>query len=100
MTKIINFKDKLENKREVQQFLGIINYASDHLKDLPKLRKPLQELTKNKPFVWTEEHEKCIKTFKERVKTLPKHRILIETDHLELFTDASDIGLGSSPHSI
>lgn len=95
VTKIVNFKDKLENKKEVQQFLGIINYASDHIKDLPKLRKPLQELTKNKPFGWTKEHENCIKILKEKVKDLPKHRIPIETDHLELYTDASDIGWGA-----
>ena len=46
VSKIVNFKEKLENKKEVQQFLGIINYASEHIKDLPQLRKPLQELTK------------------------------------------------------
>ena len=95
VSKIQNFKEKLENKKEVQQFLGIINYAANHIKDLSQLRKPLQELTKNKPFEWKEKHEKTIKLLKEKVINLPKHRIPIETDQLELFTDASDIGWGA-----
>lgn len=95
-TKIKNFKETLENKKEVQQFLGIINYASDYIKDLPKLRKPLQDLIKkNRIFEWTKEHTNIIKLLKTKVENLPKLRLPKDTDQLELFTDASDIGWGA-----
>ena len=95
-TKIKNFKETLENKKEVQQFLGIVNYASDYIKDLPKLRKPLQELIKkHNKFEWTEEHTNTIKSLKTKVDNLPKLRLPKEDDLLELYTDASDIGWGA-----
>ena len=95
-TKIKNFKETLENKKEVQQFLGIINYASDYIKDLPKLRKSLQELIKkNKKFDWEQEHTDAIKLLKTKVENLPKLRLPKDDDQLELYTDASNIGWGA-----
>ena len=95
-TKIKNFKEILENKKEVQQFLGIVNYASDYIKDLPKLRKPLQDLIKkNKTFEWKEDHTNAIRALKTKVENLPKLRLPKDSDQLELFTDASDIGWGA-----
>lgn len=96
VTKIVNFKEKLETKKEVQQFLGIVNYASDYIKDLPILRKSLQNLIKKQnKFEWTKDHTLAIQNIKAKVKNLPKLRLPKPDDQLELFTDASDVGWGA-----
>ena len=43
-----------QNRKEVQQFLGLANYYRRFVKDFALISKPLQRLTeKNAPFEWT-----------------------------------------------
>lgn len=35
--KISRFPDELSSRKQIQQFLGIINYAADHIQNLSKL---------------------------------------------------------------
>ena len=46
LEKITSFPNKLIDKKQVQSFLGILNYASDFIKNLAELRKPFQNLLK------------------------------------------------------
>jgi len=39
--KIINFPDKLQDRKQVERFLGCINYISDFIPNLAWLRGPL-----------------------------------------------------------
>jgi len=46
LKKIENFAEKIEYRKQLERFLGCLTYASDFIKDLAKLRKPLQQKLK------------------------------------------------------
>lgn len=55
LEKISGFPNKLKDKKQVQSFLGILNYASDFIQNLASFRKPFQELLKkDKIFAFNE----------------------------------------------
>ena len=44
------------NKQEVQQFLALVNYYRQFIKNCSEVSKPLYQLTEqNRPFKWTEQ---------------------------------------------
>ena len=84
------------NLKELQSFLGAVNYLSKFIPTLSSLRNPLSGLCKkNSEYMWTGTHEKAFQTIKQAVcdttmlcyydKDLP---IFIEVD-------ASGQGLGA-----
>ena len=46
--KITNFLDKLVDRKQVEQFVGCINYISDFIPNLAWLRGPLQDRLKKR----------------------------------------------------
>ena len=80
-----------KNVKELQSFLGSVNYLSKFIPHLPSFRKPLQDLLKSSnEFVWLKVHHEAIKTLKNAIvkdvmlkyfdSNLP---IYIETDALK-----------------
>ena len=58
LKKIRDFPEKLTNRKQLQRFLGMLNYAEGFIKILANLRKPLIKLTSEKQrFEFTKEHE-------------------------------------------
>ena len=56
LDKIKDFPEKLSDRKQLQRFLGILNYAEGFIKNLADLRKPLRRLTSEKnKFVFTKE---------------------------------------------
>ncbi|RVW39314.1 polyprotein [Vitis vinifera] len=92
-TKINLFQTK--DKKQLQHFLGSLNYVSDFIQDLSQLCAPLRQRLKKNPVPWNEDHTKIVKIVKSRVKTLP---CLALADHKAfkiVETDASDIAYES-----
>ncbi|WJZ89861.1 hypothetical protein VitviT2T_009049 [Vitis vinifera] len=88
------FPDEIKDKKQLQRFLGSLNYVSDFIQDLSQLCAPLRQRLKKNPVPWNEDHTKIVKIVKSRVKTLP---CLALADHKAfkiVETDASDIGFG------
>eukprot|EP00731_Ephydatia_muelleri_P007461 Em0003g1709a len=85
-----------QNRKEVQQFLGLANYYRRFVKDFALISKPLQRLTeKNAPFEWT---IGCQNAFDELRKRLVSSPVLAYPDYERRFildTDASDVGIGA-----
>ena len=85
-----------QNRKEVQQFLGLANYYRRFVKDFALISKPLQWLTeKNAPFEWT---IGCQNAFDELRKRLVSSPVLAYPDYERRFildTDASDVGIGA-----
>ena len=53
-------------------FFGSLTYASDFIKDLAKLGKPLQQkLKKDVMWTWTTNDSKIVQNFKKMCKNLP-----------------------------
>ena len=84
------------NKREVQQFLGLISYYRRFIKDCSSVAKPLYQLIeRSKPFYWTTECDQAFKRLREYLTAPP---VLIFPDFSKEFlldTDASDQGIGA-----
>jgi len=90
LEKIENFFEKIEDRKQLERFLGCLTYASDLIKDLAKLRKSLQQkLKKDVMWTWTTNNLKIVQKFKKICKNLPILNLSNEEDDLILETDAS-----------
>ena len=91
---LLKFLYEIKDKKQLQRFLGSLNYVSNFIQDLSQLCAPLRQRLKKNPVPWNEDHTKIVKIVKSRVKTLP---CLALADHKAfkiVETDASDIGFG------
>ncbi|KAL0395897.1 UNVERIFIED_CONTAM: movement protein [Sesamum calycinum] len=73
--KIRNFPDVLKDKKQLQSFLGVVNFAGIFIKDLAKFRKdfrPLLKETESAKWKWDEIHTQR------------------DEDELVVYTDAND----------
>jgi len=80
--------------REVESFLGFVNYHREHIPHLAELAVPMYALTGKNPFKWTQEHSAVFRQLKEamlsaHVLALPRREGMFILD-----TDASDSAIG------
>lgn len=82
--------DKLDKTKDLQKFLGLVNYARNFIKDLEKISGPLYSKVggKGQKFFNTEDI-KLLQKIKKRVKNIPDLNIPLEIDYLILETDGS-----------
>jgi hypothetical protein len=78
--------------RDVESFLGFVNYHREHLPHMADMAAPLYGLTGKAPFAWLE-HEKVFNTLKEallspQVLGLPREIFILDTN-------ASDLAVGA-----
>ncbi|KAL0349704.1 UNVERIFIED_CONTAM: Polyprotein P3 [Sesamum radiatum] len=91
--KICNFPDILKDKKHLQSFLGVINFAGIFIKDLAKYRKDFQPLlkeTESAKWKWEEIHMQRVRELKQVCNNLPKLAIPQDEDELVVYTDAND----------
>ena len=78
----------LTNKKQVQSFIGMINYLSKFSLRLSELTEPIRELLKDKgPFNWGPEHQQAFTQMKKEISSVPvftyynpKKQIVLQTD--------------------
>ncbi|KAL0361502.1 UNVERIFIED_CONTAM: movement protein [Sesamum radiatum] len=66
--KIHNFPDVLKDKKHLQSFLGVVNFAGIFIKDLAKYRKdfrPLLKETESSKWKWEEIHTQRVRELKQ-----------------------------------
>ncbi|KAK4407543.1 hypothetical protein Sango_0335300 [Sesamum angolense] len=91
--KIRNFPDVLKDKKQLQSFLGVVNFAGIFIKDLAKYRKyfrPLLKETESTKWKWEEIHTQRVRELKQVCNNLPKLAIPQDEDELVVYTDAND----------
>jgi len=87
-----------KNKKQLQEFLGVINYISQFIPHLASIRAPLTSVTGTEEFVWTTTHDHAL----DNVKRAAAHnQIMKPIDHesalpIWLITDASDTAVRAS----
>ncbi len=70
--KIIQFSDELENRKQVQRFCGIVNYARKFVKNLSQDLNRISKKTSSKEgWIWEDEDSRAIQRIKEKMKGLP-----------------------------
>ncbi|KAK4388440.1 movement protein [Sesamum angolense] len=70
--KIRNFPDVLKDKKQLQSFLGVVNFAGIFIKDLAKYRKdfrPLLKETESAKWKWEEIHTQRVRELKQVCKS-------------------------------
>ncbi|KAK4392507.1 putative enzymatic polyprotein [Sesamum angolense] len=91
--KIRNFPDVLKDKKQLQSFLGVVNFAGIFIKDLAKYIKdfrPLLKETESAKWKWEEIHTQRIRELKQVCNNLPKLAIPQDEDELVVYTDDND----------
>ncbi|KAK4403070.1 Enzymatic polyprotein [Sesamum angolense] len=91
--KIGNFPDILKDKKHLQSFLGVVNFAGIFIKDLAKYRndfRPLLKETESAKWKWEEIHTQRVPELKQVCNNLPKLAILQDEDELVVYTDANN----------
>lgn len=80
--------------REVESFLGFINYHREHIPQLAEMASPLYALTGKAPFVWTEEYSKSFQALKTALHSAEVLAMPQKEGVFILDTDASDVAVG------
>ena len=84
------------NKKQVQSFIGMINYMSKFSVRLLELAEPIRELAKDKvPFNWGPEHQHAFTQVKKQILSAPVLAYYNPKKQPVLQTDASIKGLGA-----
>ncbi|KAK9010365.1 hypothetical protein V6N11_036876 [Hibiscus sabdariffa] len=86
---LLKFPDKDLSKKQILQFLGIVNYLRDFVPKISKYTNPLRKMLKKEPPQWSTTQSKAIKTLKEILQQLPPLQIPSDGKRI-LQTDASD----------
>ena len=88
--------------KEVQSFLGLVNFYRRHVPNLAVIARPLTALTRKDkssgqsvPFVWDENCEAAFSKIKELLVSAPLLRPPDLSKHFYLWTDASCKGFGA-----
>ena len=83
-------------KKQVQSFIGMVNYLSKFSVKLSELAEPIRRLSKDKvPFNWGPEHQEAFKQMKKEITRAPMLAYYNPRKQTVLQTDASIKGLGA-----
>lgn len=85
-----------ENKKNVRQFLGKINFYNEYVPKISLILDPLHNLLrKNQEFIWSEECQKTFEYMKNFLCTQPVLAIFDPNLPIHIYTDASLKGIGA-----
>ena len=83
-------------KKQLQSFIGMVNYLSKFSARLSEPAEPVRELSKDKvPFNWGPEHQAAFKQMKKEIVRAPILTYYNPKNETILQTDASIKGLGA-----
>ena len=84
------------NPAEVRSLLGMLNYSARFIKDYASLSEPLRRLTvKDAEWVWHDEQQAAFDSLKSELMDSTIMAYYDPTADIEIFTDASPVGLGA-----
>ena len=86
----------LTKVKQVQAFLGFVNFYCRFIENFAKMSKPLSDLTKkNSIWTWGKEQQNAFEMLKKAFTTALVLRIPNDKDLFKLSTDASDFAIGA-----
>ena len=85
-----------KDRTQFRQLNGLVNWYHRHLKNIAKVRGPLNKLTSIKVrWKWTEVEQTALADVKKALAEAPRLYVPIPEQPFILYTDASDFGLGA-----
>lgn len=94
--KTIKEWERPKTVKDIQSFLGFVNFNRQFIKDFAKISIPLTRLTKKEePWKWTEEQESAFQQLKEACVKEPVLIPFTSGKPLRVETDASDLAIGA-----
>ena len=88
-----------KTQKDLQAFLGLVNYFRDHVRSMTEHVKPLRALIdpskKNKTLQWNEVVERSFFAVRDAVGNCPALFFVNEHASIVVMTDASDFGIGA-----
>ena len=81
--------------KDVERFMGLVNYHRRFIKDFSKIAVPLYAVTGKHQFVWEPEQAKAFDWLKQALVRPPVLALPNKTDSFVLDTDASDMFTGA-----
>ena len=85
------------NKKELQQFLGLMTYLSQFIPHFSEKTSDLRDILKKEtPWYWEQHHQRCFEELKQSIKTSRALRFYNPKEDVELEVDASIKGLGAA----
>ncbi|KAH9734768.1 hypothetical protein KPL71_017493 [Citrus sinensis] len=91
---LLHFPDQQLSKRQIQQFLGIINYIRDFIPHVDHYTHHLSALLKKKPPEWNADHTIAVTTLKQIAQNPPPLKLITDGQRI-LQTNASDESWGA-----
>ena len=82
-------------KKDVQSFLGFVNFCRRFIKDFAKLAGPLNRLTGLNTWKWTDDEEHSFNSIKLAITSAPVLAIPNDTDPFKIECDASNSAIGA-----
>jgi len=65
------FSDEIKDRKQLQRFLGCLNYMADFFPNLRQICAALYNRLRKNPKPWSAQHTQIIKQVKQHVKSLP-----------------------------
>ena len=79
------------SKKEVQQFIGFVNFYQRFIKDYSTITRPLFDLMGNVDFKWGEGQERAFLELKQKVTSAPILTLPDDSKPFQLEADSSDV---------
>ena len=86
------FPNEIQDKTQLQRFLGCVNYIGDFIKDLQTIYLSLYDRLKKNPKSWTVEHSRVVQSIKSLAKGIPCLLLVDEKAKMIVETNASEKG--------
>jgi hypothetical protein len=83
------------NKKELQTFLGFINFYRRFIKDFAKIAHPLHKLTGNHEWKWEDEQQAAFDELKKAITSAPVLRMPSDDGQFKVEADSSDYATGA-----
>ena len=92
--KVIRNWPEPKNKKELQQFLGFVNFYQWFIEGFAKITKLLAKLTGKEQWEWTMEQQKAFKGLKAKISEEITLTIPNDKGQFQIEVDASNFDMG------
>ena len=83
-----------KDQKELQRFMGLLNYLREYIPDFSIIAEPLTYLLKkDREYIWTSTQQQSFDEFKRLLSSTPVRNIYDPHKDIELHCDASTVGL-------